>query len=84
MGAFGYFPTRDDDERVLAEIARVLMPGGVFVIEAVNQAAFVRLLQPRSWSELDNGTLFCEQRDYDLAQGRAHVRWLFVAQRDAA
>jgi SAM-dependent methyltransferase len=79
--AFGYFPTKADDERVLAEVARVLAPGGVLVVDTVNQAAFVHLLQPRSWSELDNGTLFCEQRDYDLTRGRARVRWLFVDDR---
>ena len=29
LTAFGYFPTQAEDERVLAEVARVLAPGGL-------------------------------------------------------
>lgn len=79
--AFGYFPTRAEDERVLAEVARVLAPGGLFVIDTVNPAALARLFQPRSWSELENGTLFLERREYDLRTGRVQAYWSFVDDR---
>ena len=79
--AFGYFPTQAEDERVLAEVARVLVPGGLFVIDTVNPAALARLFQPRSWSELENGTLFLERREYDLRTGRVQAHWSFVDDR---
>lgn len=76
--AFGYFQSQSDDERVLAEVARVLRPGGVFVLDSVNQAALLRNLQPRSWSELENGTLFLERREVDLLTGRVQAYWSLV------
>ena len=54
--AFGYFETQEEDERVLAEIARVLVPGGVFVLDTVNQAALLRGFRPQAWDELGDGT----------------------------
>ena len=54
--AFGYFETQEEDERVLAEVARVLAPGGVFVLDTVNQAALLRGFRPQAWDELDDGT----------------------------
>jgi len=76
--AFGYFETQDDDERVVAEVARVLRPGGVFVIDSINQSALLRNFRPESWSELDDGTLFLERREIDLARGRVRAYWTFV------
>ena len=76
--AFGYFETQAEDERVLAEIARVLRPGGVFVIDAVNQVALVRGIQHQAWNELEDGTLWLEQRTHDLTTGRSQAAWTFV------
>ncbi|HST18469.1 MAG TPA: methyltransferase domain-containing protein [Gaiellaceae bacterium] len=76
--AFGYFETQAEDERVVAEVARVLRPGGVFMLDAVNQSALLRNLRPESWSELDDGTLFLERREFDLVAGRARAYWTFV------
>ena len=38
--SFGYFADSADDERVLANVARALRPGGAFVLEGVNGLAF--------------------------------------------
>jgi SAM-dependent methyltransferase len=76
--AFGYFPTQEEDERVLAEVARVLKPGGVFLIDTVNAAALHRVLRPNEWQELEDGTLMLERRELDLPSGRIHANWRFV------
>lgn len=76
--AFGYFATQAEDERALAEVARVLRPGGVFILDTVNQAALVRGLQHQSWSELEDGTLLLENRTHDIVTGRSQAFWSFV------
>lgn len=76
--AFGYFDTQAEDERVLAEVVRVLRPGGVFLLETVNQAKLIREFQHQGWQELANGTLMLENRTHDLATGRSQAFWTFV------
>ncbi len=36
--SFGYFRTRQEDLEVLREVARVLLPGGYFVLDFLNEA----------------------------------------------
>jgi SAM-dependent methyltransferase len=76
--AFGYFETQAEDERVLSEIARVLVPGGVFVLDTVNQAALVRGFRPQAWDELEDGTVLLQQHRYDLITGRSQALWTFL------
>jgi SAM-dependent methyltransferase len=42
--SFGYFADADDDGRVLAEVVRLLRPGGSFVLDFLNAGATVRSL----------------------------------------
>jgi SAM-dependent methyltransferase len=76
--AFGYFETQSHDERVLAEIARVLRPGGMFLIDTVNPIGLMRIYRPVGWQEAAAGVLFLERRVYDPVTGRAQADWLFV------
>jgi ubiquinone/menaquinone biosynthesis C-methylase UbiE len=76
--AFGFFETRADDEHVLSEAARVLVPGGLFVLDTVNQTALLRGFRPQGWKELPDGLLMLEERTYDVVTGRAQARWLFA------
>jgi SAM-dependent methyltransferase len=76
--AFGYYETRDGDERALAEIARVLRPGGLFVIDTVNPSALNRSFQAEGWRELEGGTVMLERREVDLPTGRVHAQWVFL------
>ena len=59
--AFGYFETQDEDERVLAEVARVLAPGGVFVLDTVNQAALAPRLPAAGVGRARDGTLLLQE-----------------------
>lgn len=45
--SFGYFPDPADDGRVIAEVRRVLRPGGIFAVDYLNAAAVRADLRPR-------------------------------------
>ena len=79
--AFGYFETQEENERVMAEFARVLEPGGVLVLDTVNQAALLREFREQAWSELD-GALLLERHSYDIVTGRSSAQWTFVRDGD--
>jgi SAM-dependent methyltransferase len=75
FNAFGYLESEAEDERVLAEVARVLAPGGRFVQEMANREAVVR-----GWRDIDatryqDGRLMVEERDLDLRSSRDRVRY---------
>jgi SAM-dependent methyltransferase len=75
--AFGYFESQQEDERVLAEVARVLAPGGVFVLDTVNQTALLRGFRPQAFEELD-GTVLLQEHAHDSITGRSQARWTFL------
>jgi SAM-dependent methyltransferase len=76
--AFGYFETQEEDEQALAEIARVLKPGGRFVLDTVNAVGLMRMLRAQGWDELEDGTFFLENRAFDVATGRMTAAWTFL------
>lgn len=51
--SFGYFADPVDDQRVLLEMARVLAPGGAFMLDFLNQARVRRELVPEDTRELN-------------------------------
>ena len=64
--AFGYLEDETQDELVLAEVARVLAPGGRFLLEVANREALVRAgttatspAMTTAWSCSRNGPLTC-------------------------
>jgi SAM-dependent methyltransferase len=76
--AFGYYPTQVEDEQALSEVARVLRPGGVFLVDTVNPIGLARVFRPQDWQELEDGTLMLEQRSFDLPSGRLRAHWTFA------
>lgn len=73
--SFGYFDDPGDNQRVLDEIARVLRPGGLFLIDLVNRDWVIRNFQPRGWTELDEGYLL-EERRFDPERNMMVNRWI--------
>jgi SAM-dependent methyltransferase len=76
--AFGYFEDEADDALVLSRVARALRPGGRFLLDTLNPLWLARGFRPRDWAELEDGTLFLEERDYDPLSGRIVGIWTFV------
>jgi SAM-dependent methyltransferase len=72
FSSFGYF---DDEENrhVLAEIARVLQPGGRLLLDLLNRDRLLREFQEAIvWER--NGDWLIDQMHYDLLTGRLHTR----------
>lgn len=78
FSSFGYFPEQADDERVLAAVGRALKPGGRFLIDTLNTVALAPHFREKEWRELDDGTLFLEERCFDHLRGRHDATWTFV------
>jgi SAM-dependent methyltransferase len=59
----------EEDTRVLAEIGRVLRPGGHLVVETMHRDAVVRGFADRAWRLVGAGRLLLEQRTFDPRTG---------------
>ena len=58
---------------MLAEIRRVLRPGGRLVIETMHRDLLVRIFAETNWKLLGEGRLLLEQRTFDLPSGVAQT-----------
>lgn len=72
--SFGYFETDEENWEVLAEVARVLRPGGRFVLDFLNAARVREDLRPRSERVLPSGLRVVETRRVDQSAGRVVKR----------
>jgi SAM-dependent methyltransferase len=71
--SFGYFETDDENRRVLGEVARVLTPGGRFLIDLFNRRRMLDELEPRETQTLGGRTVEIE-RWYDERSARINKR----------
>ncbi len=75
--SFGYF-SDDDNERVLAEVARALRPGGRFLLEMMNRDWLLTHPQQRTWTQRDDGALLMEETTLELRASRVVSRQMLI------
>ncbi|HVC45535.1 MAG TPA: class I SAM-dependent methyltransferase [Candidatus Binataceae bacterium] len=76
--SFGYLESEADDARVLASLARALKPGGQVMLDMLNREWAVANYIQNDWHAAQDGTLYVERRDLDLASSRMRVRFTIV------
>jgi SAM-dependent methyltransferase len=68
----------EGDTKVLAEIRRVLRPGGRLVVEIMHRDALVLRFRDTGWHMVGEGRLLLEQRTFDPAAGVAQTTQTLV------
>lgn len=81
--SFGFFLLPADDERVVAEWARVLRPGGVLVWHGANRDGVMRRFLTRDWWLTGGGTMIGHERSFDTLSGVLTVRSTWRGRRSA-
>ncbi len=72
--SFGFFTEPADDARVVAEFARVLQPGGMFVWHGGNRDGVMARFLARDWWQTEDGTLIAHERSFDGLSGVLTIR----------
>jgi len=73
--SLGYFMDDQENMAILREACRVLMPGGVLLLDLPNREYVIENFIPQSWHETGGGFVVCRQRrlDKDVIYGREMV-----------
>lgn len=75
--SFGYYED-DENERVLAGVARALKPGGRFLLDVVNRDWLLTHPEQRTWSQREDGALLMEETDIELQTSRVATRQILI------
>ncbi len=60
--SFGYFEQKTDDEAILNNVARLLLPNGMLVLDIVDGEWMHDNFEPRSWEWIDENHFVCRER----------------------
>ncbi|EDQ89489.1 uncharacterized protein MONBRDRAFT_25176 [Monosiga brevicollis MX1] len=60
--SFGYFERAEVDQIVIAEVQRVLKPGGTVLLDLTDGEHMKNTFSPRSWEWIDDTLLVCRER----------------------
>ena len=71
--SFGFFSDPADDARVVAEVARVLAPGGTFVFHAGSRDGVMARFLTRDWWRTADGTTITQERSFDPLSGQLRI-----------
>jgi SAM-dependent methyltransferase len=76
--SFGYLECEAEDARVLDSAAKASKPGGRLFLDMLNREWAVANYIQNDWHSGEDGTLYVERRDLDLATSRMHVHFTIV------
>jgi SAM-dependent methyltransferase len=76
--SFGYFESEADDLKVLESAATAIKPGGRLFLDMLNREWAVANFIENDWHSREDGTLYVEHRELDLASSRMHVTFTIV------
>ena len=75
--SFGFFTDPADDAKVIAEFARVLKPGGVFVFHGGSRDGVMSRFLARDWWRTEDGTMIGHERSFDPLSGILTIQTSF-------
>ncbi len=64
-GSFGYFVVDRENEKILREAFRLLMPEGSLLLDLPNREYVLKHFASQSWHEANEEILVCRQRQLD-------------------
>ncbi|MBA3890869.1 MAG: methyltransferase domain-containing protein [Gemmatimonadaceae bacterium] len=71
--SFGFFADPADDARTIAEVARVLAPGGMFIFHAGSRDGVMAKFLTRDWWRTSDGTTITQERSFDPLSGQLTI-----------
>ena len=73
--SFGYFEDEYENEKILLEANRLLMPEGTILLDLPNKDYVLKNFKPESWHEADDEIVVCRQRrlEEDILYSRGKV-----------
>lgn len=60
--SFGYFVDEGQNDKILREAFRLLMPEGLLFLDLTNREHVLKNFTPQSWHEADEDTVVCRER----------------------
>ncbi|MFC1819927.1 class I SAM-dependent methyltransferase [Thermodesulfobacteriota bacterium] len=63
--SFGYFSDESDNEKILCEVFRLLMPGGVLLLDLPNRDFILDSFRPLSWHEASDDDVIAQLKDIE-------------------
>ena len=73
FNTFGYLENELEDLKVLEEVARVLKPGGVFLLETINRDGLLRNFLPSDVDHHEDGLVVIQEQTFDPLTSRLNV-----------
>ncbi len=76
--SFGYLESEAEDLKVLESAVKALKRGGSLLLDMLNREWAIDNYIQNDWHTGEDGTLYVERRDLDLATSRMHVHFIVV------
>jgi SAM-dependent methyltransferase len=75
--SFGYLDDAEN-QRVLDDVARVLVPGGKLLLDVLNRDGLAGSFRERYWTRGEDEVIVLEQHGWDATNGRLEVDWTVI------